>query len=173
MTLSAVLDAAADGARSALLTTARVCLFVLPVLVGLELAREFGWLDRLSRRLHPACRRLGVPAELAPALTVGVTLGLILGSGVVIQSARAHPFERRTLTLFFVFLGVFHAMFEETAVFTALGGNGLVLVLTRLGCALAAAALFRAWLRRRAGAATEPAAPDAAGARAGSQAAGS
>lgn len=150
MDLAALLDAVWNGTVAALVTTARVAVFVLPVMVGLELAREFGWLDRCSRQARPLCRRLGVPAELAPALTVGVALGLILGSGVVVQTARAHALDRRSLTLFFLFLGIFHAMFEETALFTALGGNGLVVLAARLGCALLAAGLYRAWLRRRA-----------------------
>lgn len=156
-------DAALDGILAAAAQLARLVLFVLPVMVGLELARALGWLQVLERRAEPACRWLGIPTALAPALTAGTTLGVILGSGVVIQTARARPFDPRTLNLLFVFVGVFHAMFEETAVVTSLGGSGLIMVATRFAFGLAAALAYRSWLARRGWRGAESPTPVAAG----------
>ena len=143
------LDALIDGLGEGLLLLLRVALFVAPVLILLEWARLTGRLDRITARLEPLCRRFDLPAELAPSLTVGTVLGVILGSGVVLETNRERPVAREQVTLLFVFVGIFHAIFEETAAVFAFGGNGLVMIATRFACAATAAWLYRRWLAYR------------------------
>lgn len=141
-----LLDAIATGTWQGLLMLLRIAAFIAPVLIALEWTRATGWLGRLTARLEPLCRRLDLPSELAPALTMGTVLGVILGSGVLLETTREHPVPRHQVTLLFVFVGIFHAMFEETVAIFAIGGNGLVMVLTRFAFAALAALLYRSWL---------------------------
>lgn len=147
--MSWLVDAIATGTWQGLLMLLRVALFIAPVLIALEWAKATGWLGRLTARLEPLCRRLDLPGELAPALTAGTVLGVILGSGVVLETTRDRHVPRHHVTLLFVFVGIFHAMFEETVAVFAIGGNGLIMVLTRFAFAAAAALLYRAWLGYR------------------------
>ena len=144
-----ILDAIVDGIGEGLLLLLRIGLFVAPVLILLEWAKITGRLDRLTQRLEPVCRRVGLAPELAPPLTVGAILGVILGSGVVLETTRERPVSRDQVTLLFVFVGIFHAMFEETAAIFAFGGNGLVMVATRFAFGLAAFWIYRNWLALR------------------------
>ena len=93
--------------------------------------------------------RLGLAPELAPSLTVGAVLGVILGSGVVLETSRERPVARDQVTLLFVFVGIFHAMLEETAAVFAFGGNGLIMVATRFAFGVAAFWVYRRWLDLR------------------------
>ena len=144
-----LLDAIVDGIGEGILLLLRIGLFVAPVLILLEWARLTGRLDRTTHRLEPVCRRLGLAPELAPSLTVGAVLGVILGSGVVLETTREQPVPRDQVTLLFVFVGIFHAMFEETAAIFAFGGNGLIMVTTRFAFGLAAFWVYRRWLALR------------------------
>ncbi|HEY8414679.1 MAG TPA: nucleoside recognition domain-containing protein [Thermaerobacter sp.] len=143
------IDAIVDGIRQGILLLLRVALFVTPVLILLEWAKLTGYLDRVTHRLEPLCRRFGLAPELAPSLTVGAVLGVILGSGVVLETSRDRPVARDQVTLLFVFVGIFHAMFEETAAVFAFGGNGLIMVTTRFAFGLAAFWAYRRWLALR------------------------
>lgn len=144
-----LMGAIAEGTWQGLLMLLRIGLFIAPVLIALEWAKATGWLGRLTGRLEPVCRRVDLPGELAPALTAGTVLGVILGSGVVLETTRERPVPRDRVTLLFVFVGIFHAMFEETVAVFAIGGNGLVMVVTRFAFGAAAALLYRTWLRYR------------------------
>ncbi|QBS36590.1 MULTISPECIES: hypothetical protein [Thermaerobacter] len=144
-----LIDAVVDGIGEGFRLLLRVALFVAPVLILLEWAKLTGRLDRLTHRLEPLCRRLGLAPELAPSLTVGAVLGVILGSGVVLETSRERPVARDQVTLLFVFVGIFHAMFEETAAVFAFGGNGLIMVATRFAFGVAAFWVYRRWLDLR------------------------
>ncbi|ADU51861.1 nucleoside recognition domain protein [Thermaerobacter marianensis DSM 12885] len=144
-----VIDAMVDGIGEGILLLLRIGLFVAPVLILLEWAKLTGRLARLTHRIEPLCRRLGLAPDLAPSLTVGAVLGVILGSGVVLEASRERPVARQQVTLLFVFVGIFHAMFEETAAVFAFGGNGLIMVTTRFAFGLAAFWLYRRWLALR------------------------
>ena len=63
---------------------------------------------------------------------LSVVIGLSYGAGVILQSAKEDELSQRDLYLLTYFLVAAHAVFEDTAIFVAVGVNGILLLLTRL-----------------------------------------
>ncbi|WP_158507017.1 nucleoside recognition domain-containing protein [Symbiobacterium thermophilum] len=122
--------------------------WLILLFIGIQILKDAGWLGRASRYMAPVLRPLRLPGEAGVPMAAGLGIGLTYGAGVLIQTAREGRLTRDELTVMCVFLGICHAIFEETVLFAAAGANGLLLLAIRL----AAAALFgwlaaRAWLR--------------------------
>lgn len=114
--------------------------WLLPLFVLIQLLKDSGWLEKASRWMAPILRPLRLPGAAGLPMVAGLTIGLTYGAGVIIQSAEEGKLSRDQLTVMTVFLGICHALIEETILFTAVGANGLLLITIRFGVA----ALF-AW----------------------------
>ncbi|MCG8400834.1 MAG: nucleoside recognition protein [Firmicutes bacterium] len=138
---------------------------VIPVMVVLELARDLNILDRVAGWLAPALRGLGLSPQAAFPLLVGIIFGISYGAGVLIEEARSGRLNWKDIFLINVFLSVCHAIVEDTALFIAVGANGLVILLGRFIAAILITYLISrtAWLERENLRRTVPGAINAAG----------
>jgi len=57
---------------------------------------------------------------------VGIIFGIAYGAGVLIEEARSGRLSWKDIFLINVFLSVCHAVVEDTALFMAVGANGLI-----------------------------------------------
>lgn len=110
---------------------------VIPLMIVLQLARDFKVMDRLSKHVEPLTRLVGMSGKAAFPLFVGLIFGLSFGAGAIIESSREDDLDKKDLLLLVVFLVTCHAVFEDTLIFVAVGANGLFLLITRLLTALA------------------------------------
>ncbi|MFZ5822742.1 MAG: nucleoside recognition domain-containing protein [Bacillota bacterium] len=118
--------------------------WLLPLFVLIQLLKDSGWLGRASRWMAPLLRPLRLPDAAGLPIVAGLAVGLTYGAGVLIQTAEEGKLTRGQLTVMCVFLGICHALIEETILFTAVGSNGLLLIAIRIGVgALAAWILAR------------------------------
>lgn len=106
--------------------------WLIPLFVLIQLLKDSGLLERVSSRLRPALAPFQLPAEAGLPVVAGLLFGLTYGAGVIIQTADEGKLSRTELTVTCVFLGICHALIEETILFFALGVNGLLLAAIRM-----------------------------------------
>jgi len=117
---------------------------ILPLMIALELFREFKILDFLTKIIYPLVRWMGFKKESIYPLLAGILFGISYGGGVLISESNSGRVDSRQSFLIALFLGMCHAIVEDTLLFTAQGANGFILVVTRF--ILAAIVVFAASL---------------------------
>lgn len=114
---------------------------VIPLMVLMQLARDYRVLERVLGLFSPFARLLGVSRRASLPLVVGLAFGLAYGAGVIVQASREGGLSLKDRFLLVLFLVGCHAVVEDTLVFVAVGANGWVLLLSRLGAAVGLTAL--------------------------------
>jgi hypothetical protein len=103
-----------------------MAVIIIPIMIILEIARDLKILDRVGERLAPALKFLGMSKEAASLLMVGLGFGISYGAGVIIEAARSGRLSWQDLFLLNLFLSICHAVVEDTALFMAVGADGVV-----------------------------------------------
>jgi hypothetical protein len=138
-----------EALRESLSTMAQIALIVFPILMVLRFAREAQIVDKISNYFEPLTRRLFMSKEATFPLIVGITFGLTYGAGVIVQAAKEGRLTGRDMLLINVFLGLNHAIFEDTLLFTAIGANPFWLLTTRFLLAIIFTYFIGKWLVAR------------------------
>ncbi len=120
----------------------KIFLIIIPLMIGLELLKGYGWLEKLTRPLIPLLHRFNLPSQAGVPFLVGQFLGLSYGAGVLIQYSREGELSPREMWLICLFLSLCHSLFEDTLLFVAVGANFWVLVGFRLILATGVTLIF-------------------------------
>ncbi|SMP43068.1 nucleoside recognition domain-containing protein [Anoxynatronum buryatiense] len=139
MDLSAVFQEAFFGSLTSVWNIAKV---VMPLMIVIQVAKDYRLLDYLSRFMKPATNFLGMSRESGFPLMVGLAFGLSFGAGVIVQSAKEGNLSKKDLILLSAFLASCHAVVEDTLIFVAVGANGWILLSARLLTAIVATFLL-------------------------------
>jgi hypothetical protein len=110
----------------------KVFVIVVPLMVILEISRDYGALDKLTDKLHPFTRRLGLKRESIYPLIAGIIFGISYGGGVLIGESGTGRISGRQMFLVALFLGMCHSIFEDTLLFMSQGANGAIILVVRL-----------------------------------------
>ncbi|WP_245523157.1 nucleoside recognition domain-containing protein [Thermosediminibacter oceani] len=121
-----------EATVGSLLSIKQIAVIVIPIMVAMEFLKDLGALDRIANFFSPLVRVFGMRKESGFPLIIGIIIGLSYGAGVIFRSAKEYQLPRRDLYLITYFLVAAHAVFEDTAIFVALGVNGALLLTTRL-----------------------------------------
>jgi len=113
-----------------MLKTVAVILF--PLLIGIEVVDEIGLLDKFSSLFIPILRVFKLPKDASLPLIVAQFFGITYGAGLIIRSVEEDKLSPRELMTMAVFLMVCHAVVEDTLLFVAIGGNGLIMLGSRV-----------------------------------------
>ncbi len=105
--------------------------WLVPLFIAIQFLKDSGWLGQLSKWMRPLLRPLRLPDEAGLPMVAGLAVGLTYGAGVLIQTAEEGKLSKDQLTVMCVFLGICHAVVEETILFTAVGSNGVLLIAIR------------------------------------------
>ena len=94
---------------------------------ALNYLRIFYYLGKL---LSPLLRLLGISLEATNILIVGLFMGLLYGSGVIIQNAREGKISPADSFATMSFMGIAHALVEDTLLLMLIGGSlwGLLVI---------------------------------------------
>lgn len=130
------LEILSEALKGSLSTILKIAVFVIPLMVIMEFLKEANLIDRLAVIAAPFARALGMSKEASMPLMVGIIFGLTYGAGLIIQAAQEGKMTKKDLYLLNAFLVVCHAIFEDTAVFAALGANAVIMFFVRLGLAV-------------------------------------
>lgn len=131
-----ILDFLLETAKGGLLSIRNIAVIVFPLMVVMQLAKDYKILDRFTGLLKPLTDFFGMSRESSFPLLVGLIFGLSYGAGVIASSAEEGNLSDKDLLLLAVFLGNCHAVFEDTLLFTAIGARGSVLIGIRLAAAV-------------------------------------
>jgi hypothetical protein len=115
---------------------AKVFVIVVSLMIVLEVFREFKVLDRLTSALMPFARIIGFKRDSIYPLIAGIIFGISYGGGILIGEARSGKVSVRQAFLIALFLGLCHAIFEDTLLFVSVGANGIVILVVRVSLAI-------------------------------------
>jgi len=128
---------------------ALVFAIVMPLLILLEIFRHYGILQKLVRYVSPVTREIGFRDDSVFPLIAGLLFGIAFGAGVLMGEARKGRIAGDQAFLVAVFLGLFHAIIEDTLLFVSQGAVWWILVSVRLVVALAITSTMAFWLRKK------------------------
>jgi hypothetical protein len=114
------------------LSVKQIALIVIPIMILMEILKDLGVLDRIAQLFSPVVKIYGLKKEAGFPLVIGIIIGLSYGAGVIFRSAKEDKLPKRDLYLITYFLVSAHAVFEDTAIFMAIGASGALLLTTRL-----------------------------------------
>jgi hypothetical protein len=145
-------ETAPDGwiemGTTALITAAtgifQLAVIVFPLMMGIQMLKDWRWLDRFAEWMVPLMRPLGIEPRGSIIMAGGLLFGLAMGAGVIIEQAKEKGFTKRDMTVMVLFLSACHAVVEDTLIFVPLGIPVLPLLLIRIIVAVLMV-LFIAW----------------------------
>jgi len=133
MDVTSIFKEALWGSLSSVFSIAKV---VIPLMIVMQLAKDYHLLDHLSKYLKPLTDFLGMSRNSGFPLMVGLLFGLAYGAGVIVQSAKEGNLTRKDMVLLSVFLATCHAVFEDVLIFAAIGANGWLILVARVAAGL-------------------------------------
>ncbi|WP_244269817.1 nucleoside recognition domain-containing protein [Caldanaerovirga acetigignens] len=136
--MSYLIDALKEATIGSIQSIKQISIIVIPIMLAMEILKDMGLLDRIADWFSPVVRIFGMKKESAFPLVIGIIIGLSYGAGIIFKAARENKLPKKDLYLITYFLVAAHAVFEDTAIFAALGVSAVLLLSTRL----AVAALF-------------------------------
>ena len=110
----------------------KVFLIIIPLFIVLEYVQRRGLLDWLGEKLNWFFGALHFKKNSIFPLLAGLCFGISYGAGVLLDEARQGRIEGKQAFLVATYLGICHAVFEDTLLFIAIGASGLLLVIPRL-----------------------------------------
>jgi hypothetical protein len=96
---------------------------ILVLMAAMRILELIGVIDLLKRLLSPLLNLLGMGKEAAPITMIGITLGIVLGGGLVIKEAQSGKMSSREVFFSLSLMCVFHSLIEDTAVIMVMGAN--------------------------------------------------
>ena len=109
-----------------------IAIIVIPLMVVMEILKDFKVLDKLAKMMSPVAKLLGISEKSTFPLIIGLTLGLSYGAGAIIQSSKEGDLSKKDLYLLIIFLVACHSVFEDTLLFVSIGANGWLLLTIRI-----------------------------------------
>ncbi|MBS4208401.1 nucleoside recognition domain-containing protein [Bacillus sp. FJAT-50079] len=132
-----ILSIATIGLQKASLGVFQLAMIVIPLMVGIQLLKDYQWLGAFSRMMAPFTKLLGMKENTSTTMAAGLIFGLSYGAGVMLQAVKEDGVSKKDITLAFVFLVTCHAVIEDTLIFLPLGIPVLPLLIIRLITAIA------------------------------------
>lgn len=114
----------------------------------MRLLGALGITGALNRLLAPLLRLMGIAPSAATITVVGLTTGLSYGGGLIIGEARGGRLAHRDIFTSVTFMGLSHAMIEDTLIMAALGASLAGTVWGRLGYSFILMFIMARLLRR-------------------------
>ncbi|MFW6287327.1 MAG: nucleoside recognition domain-containing protein [bacterium] len=110
----------------------QMAVIIFPLLIFVEIIDELGILEKISNLFKNILKHLNLPKEASLPLIIGQAFGLLFGAGLILRATADNKFETKELMSIAVFFAICHAVFEDTLLFMAIGGNGFIILGTRL-----------------------------------------
>lgn len=110
----------------------KVFCIVVPLMILLEVFKEYQLIDKITGPLRIPARIMGFCQESIYPLIAGIIFGLSYGGGVLIGESKTGRIRGSQKFLVALYLGLCHAVFEDTLIFASLGANGVIVLAARL-----------------------------------------
>ncbi|WP_312813108.1 nucleoside recognition domain-containing protein [Sedimentibacter sp.] len=96
---------------------------LIPIMIIIEIFKDTHLIDRLSRAIKPISNFFTISEKSGVSLLFGMTFGLTIGAGAIIQSVKDYDVDKRSIFLITMFLSVCHALIEDSMIFAGVGAN--------------------------------------------------
>lgn len=113
-----------------------IAIIVFPLMVILQIAKDYKFLDKISKSFKFLTKFLGMSEDSTLPLLVGIIFGIVYGAGVIIQSSKEGNLSRKDMLLISAFLIICHAIIEDTLIFVTVGANGYIVFGLRIFAAV-------------------------------------
>lgn len=110
----------------------QLAIIIFPLLILIEIIDKIGLLDMISDLFKDILAYLNLPKEASLPIIVGQIFGLLFGASLILRSTSENEFNTKELMSISIFFAICHAVFEDTLLFMAIGGNGAIILGTRL-----------------------------------------
>jgi hypothetical protein len=117
---------------------ALILVIILALMTFMRILEAIGVIQLLKRLLSPLLQLLGMGKEAAPITIIGMTLGMVLGGGLVIQEAKSGKMKPHEIFFSMSLMCIFHSLIEDTAVMMLMGAHLSGLLWIRLAFTLVA-----------------------------------
>lgn len=126
------LNIAGEALAGSLKSVGQIALIVIPLMVFIELFKEFKLLDKVTFIAYPVTRIIGLPREASLPIMAGLIFGISYGGGLIINSAQEGKLTYREIYIINLFLVICHSVFEDTLLFAAVGARWIPILLARI-----------------------------------------
>ncbi len=127
----------------------QLAIVIFPLFIIIEITEEIGLLEVISKLFKKLLTIFNLPKEASLPIIIGQTFGLVFGAGLLLRCTTddiLKPDELMTISILFA---ICHAVFEDTFLFIAIGGNGLIILGSRIFLALIFTFLFGKYRKYR------------------------
>ena len=107
-------------------------IIVIPLMIVLQLAKDYQILGRISHTLRFITKPLGISKTAVFPLLVGIFFGIGYGAGVIIDSLKEGNLTKKDGILLMIFLSACHGIIEDTLIFVMIGASGTLVVTIRI-----------------------------------------
>lgn len=136
---------------------ASIFCIIFAVMLLQRLLRHFRVADLVGRALAPGLRVLGMRPVAATTMILGVVTGILYASGIILKEARSGELSRHDVFSAMTFMGLAHAIIEDTCLMLLIGAHLGGIFFLRLALAFSVCALINVMYVRLRGKDAEPA----------------
>lgn len=110
----------------------QMALIVFPLFIGVEIIDYYGVLEKVSGLFQGVLQYFQLPREASLPFIVSQSFGLLYGAGLIIRATEEDNLNSGELFSISIFFSLCHAVFEDTLIFAAMGGSGLIILSLRV-----------------------------------------
>lgn len=120
---------------------------LIPIMILIEILKETKFIDKIAKVIRPLTKLLTISDQSGVAMLFGVSFGLTIGAGAVIQSTKDYNLAKRDVFLLTMFISVCHAIFEDSFIYGAVGANVFAMLAARFSSAIIITLIFSKLLK--------------------------
>ena len=110
----------------------KMIFIIFPLFIGIEVIDHFGILEKVSGMFEGVLSIFNLPREASMPIIASQSFGLLFGAGLILRATEENDLKQRELMTIAIFFALCHAVFEDTLLFTAIGGNGIIILGSRV-----------------------------------------
>ena len=128
----------------------KMLFIIFPLFIGIEIIDHFGILEKISGLFEGVLKIFNLPKEASLPIIVAQSFGLLFGAGLILRATEENDLKQSELMTISIFFALCHAVFEDTLLFTAIGGNGAIILGSRILIAVFITYVYGQYIRRKA-----------------------
>ncbi|MFH2219992.1 MAG: iron transporter [Pseudomonadota bacterium] len=127
---------------STLYLCAKIFAIIMVIMILLETMKRYNVVDRIVGVLTPFLKIMGLDRQVGILWLTAAVFGIAYGGAVIVEETKQGSFTREELEKLHLSIGINHAVFEDPALFLALGLGSFWLWIPRFITAIIAVHLY-------------------------------
>lgn len=127
----------------------QLAIVIFPLFIIIEITEKIGLLQKISNLFKKVLSVFNLPKEASLPIIIGQTFGLVFGAGLLLRCTADDILKPDELMSISILFAICHAVFEDTFLFVAIGGNGFIILGSRIILALIITFIFGKYRKYR------------------------